>query len=375
MKLVVTLKETKKLCVCFNEIKFLKKILSKEKIEYTKLLLVTHKRLWRIYQQMFKNLFDKKNIVFVPEGEKCKTFFWLQFLYKKFLQNKLDRKSIVLSLGGGVIGDLVGFAASTYMRGIRYIQIPTTLLAMVDASIGGKTAVDITEGKNLIGSFYQPVLIVIDLDFLKTLPYNEIRNAFGEIIKYSIINKEVFELLQNVEKQKIYSFPFPINKFTQRLIYLCVKTKLKVVQQDEKETKGIREILNLGHTIAHAIETSTKYQLYSHGEAVILGLVAECYLAKKMGVLNEQDYTKINMLIEKYLHIEDINKKILKINARNIAKFVKFDKKTLQQKVYRFALPTKIGNVKVIEDIKYNLIVESVKFLQQWLAKKTSNKY
>ncbi len=370
MKLLTTLKETKKICVCFEKVRFIKKILSQQKIKYSKFLIVTHKKLWKIYRHMFGDQIDKKRIIFVPEGEKCKSFVWLQYLYKKFLQHKIDRQSLIISLGGGVVGDLVGFACATYMRGIRYCQIPTTLLAMVDASIGGKTAVNLACGKNLIGSFYQPILIIIDLNFLKTLPQQEIRNGFAEIIKYSIINKEIFDFLENVDKEKIYSIPFPINKFTQKLIFLCIKTKLKVVQQDEKETKGVREILNLGHTIAHAIESVTNYKIYSHGEAVILGLISESYLAKKIGFLKENEFCKIKTIIEKFVDIKDINPKILKIKPKNIAELVKFDKKTLQQKIYRFALPKKIGEVKVVGNIKHSLVIDSIKFLQKWLLEK-----
>jgi 3-dehydroquinate synthase len=370
MKFLITLQETKKIYVCFEEVKFIKKVLEKEKIEYSKLIMVTHKKLWNMYKQMFNNQVDEKEIIFVPEGEKCKSLFWLQFLYKKFLQHKLDRKGLVVSLGGGVVGDLVGFASATYMRGVRYLQIPTTLLAMVDASIGGKTAVNLSYGKNLVGSFYQPVMIIIDLNFLKTLPQKEIKNAFGEILKYAIINKEIYDLLIKTDVEKIYFYPFPINKFTQKLIYLCIKTKLDVVKQDEKETKGVREILNLGHTIAHAVESITNYKEYSHGEAVILGLVAESFLAKKIKFLSEDEFDKIIKLIEKFVDKKYINQKILKLKAEDIAKLIKFDKKTLQQKVYRFALPKKIGEVKVVEKIKYNLVVDSVKFLQQWLKKK-----
>jgi 3-dehydroquinate synthase len=370
MKFLITLQETKKIYVCFEEVKFIKKVLDKEKIEYSKLIMVTHEKLWSMYKQMFNNQVDEKEIIFVPEGEKCKSLFWLQFLYKKFLQHKLDRRGLVVSLGGGVVGDLVGFASATYMRGVRYLQMPTTLLAMVDASVGGKTAVNLSCGKNLVGSFYQPVMIIIDLNFLKTLPKKEIRNAFGEILKYAIINKEIYDLLIKTDVEKICSYPFPVNKFTQKLIYLGVKTKLDVVKQDEKETKGVREILNLGHTIAHAIETVTNYKSYSHGEAVILGLVAESYIAKKMGLLEEKEFYKIKTVIEKFVDVKNINPKILEIKPEDIAELVKFDKKTLQQKVYRFALPKKIGVVKLVENIRHNLVVDSIKFLQQWMSEK-----
>lgn len=364
MKKIITIEEKKVVTVCIDKLENLHKLLPQK---YNNILVVTHKSLYKIYKPKIQNV--TKNIIFLPEGEQTKSLQFLVYLYKKFLKKKLDRKSLVIVVGGGVLGDVVGFAVSTYMRGIDYVQVPTTLLAMVDSSIGGKTAVDIKEGKNLIGSFYQPRLILCDFGFLSTLSEKEIFNGFAEIVKYAVINKEIFNILNSVEKIKVCITPFPVNNLTKKLILKCIDTKLQIVKKDEKETKGIREKLNLGHTIAHAIESSCRYKFYTHGEAVFLGIIAESYISYKLNILGKTDYEKIISLVDKFVEGYKFNKKILLLPTDKIFYHVKFDKKVYKNN-YRLALPFSIGEVRTVEFVPPSLIKQSIDFVKQWLRRK-----
>lgn len=361
MKKKVVIEEKKEILVAVDNLENMYKIFP---TKYDNSVVVTHRSIYEIYKSKIKTI--TKDKIFLPEGEKIKSFKYLVYLYKKFLEKKLTRRSLVIIVGGGVLGDLVGFAAATYMRGVSYIQVPTTLLAMVDSSIGGKTAIDIKEAKNLIGSFYQPKLILCDFAFLSSLPEKEILNGFGEIVKYAIINKRIFEMLSSANKDEIFSVPFPINDLTKKLILECINTKLQIVKEDEKETLGMREKLNLGHTIAHAIEASCGYKYYSHGEAVFLGVLAETYISYKLDILKELEYRKIIELIDKYVEHFKLSKKILMTSVNKIFYHIKFDKKFYKNN-YRLVLPLSIGNVKTIDFVPKQLIKESIDFLKKWL--------
>ncbi|MCX7957406.1 MAG: 3-dehydroquinate synthase [Endomicrobia bacterium] len=357
-KIEVNILENKKINVYITN---LENILGLIKDDYNNFLLVTHRKLWLLYKDKFKK-FDLE-VLFLPEGEKIKSFFYLEKLLGDFFKYGLNRKSLVGIFGGGVLGDLVGFASSIYMRGIKYIQIPTTLLAMVDSSIGGKTAVNLFFGKNLIGSFYQPSIILCDVSLLKSLPEKEIYNGLGEILKYSLINHKVFDLLKNNKLKFFYD-----ENFIKNLILECIKTKLEIVKVDEKECIGIREKLNLGHTLAHSIETVTGYNVYSHGEAVVLGLVGELYISFSLGILKHKDFNLSIKLIDEYIVNKKFNKAILNINNEKIFSYIKFDKK-VYNKNYRMALPYGIGDVRVVENIPKKIIIESFKYIKEWLRK------
>ncbi len=256
------------------------------------------------------------------------------------LTKNFSRDDCVISIGGGITGDISGFAASLFKRGLKFINIPTTLLSQVDSSIGGKTGVNTANGKNLIGSFYQPNLVVSDIQFLKTLPKREIICGYGEILKHSIIGNKKFYNFLNKNNLKIINLFSP---FVEKAIYESCKIKKNIVEKDEKE-KGLRKILNFGHTFAHAYEASLGYsKKLNHGEAVILGMKTALLFSLKNNLVNKKDYKSIiNHInnsnlpssISKFFNLKDLNK---------ILNFMKIDKKNNSNKI-NLVLLKKIGN-------------------------------
>ena len=230
---------------------------------------------------------------FLP-GEASKTLNTVEHLYHECLKADLDRKSMIVALGGGVPGDVAGFVAATFMRGIDFIQIPTTLLAMVDSSVGGKTGVDLPEGKNLVGAFWQPSLVLIDPQLLATLPVRELRCGLAEIVKYGMIaDADFFALLEKNSK----SLTHLDLEFYSQIITKCCTIKANVVTQDERES-GLRAILNYGHTFGHAIETVSNFRGLNHGEAVSIGMAIAADLAVKIGIFKAEDAERQNRLLE-----------------------------------------------------------------------------
>ena len=222
----------------------------------------------------------KTVLVTLPAGERYKTLKTVEKLYGKFIEEKLDRKSLVIAVGGGVLGDVVGFAAATYLRGVNFVQIPTTLLAQVDSSVGGKTGVDLPAGKNLAGAFHQPKTVLIDPITLKTLPRREICAGLAEVIKYGIIyDRKFFLLLEAIVPDLIKRKDANLRDVISR----SCRIKAEIVSQDETE-QGIRAILNFGHTIGHALESVTHYRRYRHGEAIAIGMISAALIGEEMGV-------------------------------------------------------------------------------------------
>lgn len=262
------------------------------------------------------------------------------------------RRIFIIALGGGVIGDLAGFVASIYKRGIPYIQMPTTLLAQIDSSIGGKTAVDLIEAKNLVGAFYQPRLILTDISALDSLDVKQIRAGLSEAIKYGIIkDRSLFTFLE-----KKYKDIFKLNKKAiEFLVYRCSKIKVKIIEQDEREKKGIRTILNFGHTIGHAIEAAFRFKGYTHGEAIALGMLVATYISKKMGIINEILYDRIKNLIK----LVGLPIKIKKISIPKILEAYYRDKKFIG-KQNRFVLIEGIGKPIIVKNIKLKIIKEAL---------------
>jgi 3-dehydroquinate synthase len=232
--------------------------------------------------------------IVLPAGEETKNLQTVEEILRKMLNFGVTRRSRVLALGGGVVGDLAGFCASIYMRGISYIQVPTTLLAQVDSSVGGKTGVNLPQGKNLVGSFYQPQGVFIDIKTLGTLPRRHLISGMAEVIKYGIIYDYAFLGYLHRHFEDILSLE---EKSIKKVITRCCEIKAQVVAEDEKE-EGIRKILNYGHTIGHALEIATEYQHYTHGEAVLKGMYVEALMARELGLIDPAYYNEISALIQ-----------------------------------------------------------------------------
>jgi len=232
--------------------------------------------------------------VVIPPGEKSKSMVMLEYLYSKFLEYKISRSDLIIAFGGGVVGDLVGFAASTFLRGVPYIQIPTTLLAQIDSSIGGKVAVNLANGKNLVGAFYHPEAVFIDPKLLETLTLRVLRDGIAEVIKYSVISQTtLFEDLNRYQNEQ----EFLAN--IEGIIAICCQIKQQFVEEDEKDT-GVRMILNFGHTIGHAVENYYNYETYTHGEAVAIGMAHITAGSEALGITPPGTAQKLIKLIQKY---------------------------------------------------------------------------
>lgn len=233
-------------------------------------------------------------IIEIPAGEEHKNLSWLSFLYDKLVEGHIERRSPIIALGGGVVGDITGFAAATFQRGLPFVQIPTTLLAQVDASVGGKTAVNHPAGKNLIGAFYQPRLVVIDVNTLNTLPKREFLAGVAEVIKYgAILSPDLFSLLEQQLERLLRLDPVLLTS----VIKTCCQLKALVVEEDETES-DYRAILNFGHTLGHAIESVTDYKRYLHGEAVAMGMIFAAQLSYKRGLCSATVNERVRRLIE-----------------------------------------------------------------------------
>ncbi len=233
----------------------------------------------------------------IPDGERHKNLGTVAKIYKAALAARLDRKSVVVALGGGVTGDVVGFAAATYLRGVPVAQVPTTLLAMVDASIGGKTGVDLPEGKNLVGAFWQPALVWMDLSVLKSLPDREWRTGAAEVVKYGLIaDRRLLEIMRSETLDSLRRKPALLAEVVTR----AAACKARVVSADERETKGLREILNLGHTFGHALETATGYSSYTHGEAVAVGMCAAARLGARLRTFKGSEVAAVDDLVRRW---------------------------------------------------------------------------
>ena len=300
--LQVDITEEKKYNIEISDDSFIE--LSKSINEFTKgqkRLIVISKKVYEIYGKKFDFLEDEYYIL--KDGEKEKNYSNYLKIIHKAIEKGLSRKDVIIAIGGGVVGDISGFVASTYMRGIDYIQVPTTLLAMVDSSVGGKTAIDLAEAKNIIGTFYQPKAVFININFLNTLDERQFNSGLGEVLKYAFIEENcgyseqlyLFEFLTLGCSKILQKEPLTLI----RVIEYCLKLKIAVVKQDEKES-GLRKVLNLGHTFAHALEAITGYKKYTHGEAVIYGMFFILKWAYHKEYITYSDYRLSIELLEKY---------------------------------------------------------------------------
>lgn len=275
------------------------------------------------------------NAEVLPVGEKHKNFASYRRLIERLAELDDERDLIVVALGGGVVGDLAGFAASSYRRGIPLIQAPTTLLACVDSSVGGKTGFDLPEGKNLVGAFYQPRVVVIDLDVLGTLPASGFRSGMAEVIKCGLIVDAPFAMRLERRMGELLALKRgPLADAVER----CCRIKARIVGRDERDTKDIRAVLNFGHTFAHAIEAACGYGRYNHGEAVGVGMVCAAELSEKMGLIHKDDVVWIERLVVK----AGLPTGIVGAAPDKLFEFMKRDKKTRAGKL-RFVLLERIG--------------------------------
>ena len=262
----------------------------------------------------------------IPDGEEHKNLAWLAFIYDRLLDARMDRTSAVLALGGGVIGDLAGFAAATFLRGVPLVQLPTTLLAQVDSSVGGKTGVNHPAGKNLIGTFYQPRLVLIDIDTLRTLPRRELVAGLVEVIKYgAILDADLFGLIeQNLDRILALDA-----ELLRHIVRRCCELKAMVVQRDEREA-DYRSILNFGHTLGHAIESLTEYKQYLHGEAVAIGMAFAAKISRSRGYCTDETVHRIVELLKRAGLPVEVP---MELAAANMGLAVESDKKVAGGKV------------------------------------------
>ncbi len=291
----------------------------------------------------------------IPAGEEYKNLQSIQQVYDTALSNHIERSSTFVALGGGVVGDMTGFSAATWLRGVNFVQVPTSLLAIVDASVGGKTGVNHPQGKNLIGAFYQPKLVAIDPNLLKTLPPREFRAGIAEVIKYGVIwDEDLFTKLEHCDR--LDSLDNAGQEVLEMMITRSCQAKAEVVSQDEKES-GLRAILNYGHTIAHAVESLTYYKQFVHGEAVAIGMVAAGKIAVEMGLWTEEEAKRQDALIVKAGLPTDIPPQLA---IEDILETIKSDKKVKAGKV-RFILPTAIGKAIISDRVTPEIIIEALK--------------
>jgi 3-dehydroquinate synthase len=299
-------------------------------------------RLWsRQVLQVLEAAGFQVEMAVIPGGEGCKNLATAAQLYEQMVTAGLDRKSTVLALGGGIVGDIAGFVAATYMRGITYIQIPTTLLAQVDSSVGGKTGINLPQGKNLVGAFYQPDLVFIDAIFLTTLPEREFLTGLAEVIKYGIIwDRDFFDYLED-HRSRILDRD---SECQQHIISRCCAIKAEIVAQDETES-GLRALLNLGHTYGHAFEALTNYE-FTHGEAVAIGMICATRLAHDLGLLPAPDMERIANLIQSY----GLPIKYGDLDPRDIIVQMHKDKKNVGGKM-QLVLPIALGKSQIFNDV------------------------
>ncbi|WP_425482447.1 3-dehydroquinate synthase [Enterobacteriaceae endosymbiont of Plateumaris pusilla] len=320
-------------------------------------MIVTNQKIFTLYFQklsdILKHIGIKLDYIILPDGEKYKTLITMNIIYSSLLKKFHSRDTTLIALGGGVIGDMTGFAASSYQRGVKLIQIPTTLLSQVDASIGGKTAVNHHLGKNMIGSFYQPTSVIINLNYLDTLSKREFSSGMAEVIKYSIICDNIFFNWLEENLDKLFNLdPKSINY----CIYKCCKFKSKIICEDENE-KNTRVLLNLGHTYGHAIESETNYNgKWLHGEAISVGIIMSCITSEKLNLFKNSDTIRIVNLLKR-CNLPIRSPKFM--NTKKYLKYMFLDKKVHNNKIH-LIIPVKIGKVIINNNITENIISDSI---------------
>lgn len=318
-----------------------------------KVLVVSNPGIFRLYGQRVTDSLHQAGFIahtcILPAGERYKTLNSIQKIYQVALEKKLERSSTILALGGGVVGDMAGFAAATWLRGINFVQVPTSLLAMVDAAIGGKTGVNHPQGKNLIGAFHQPRLVLIDPEVLVSLPKREFKAAMAEVIKYGVIwDEELFYDLEGLQRLDLLP-----TELLQSIITRSCQAKADVVSKDEKES-NLRAILNYGHTIGHAVESLTGYKVINHGEGVAIGMAAAGAIAVKLNLWqNSSQYRQLELIKKVGLPTELPPGLVI----QELIDLLQTDKKVKDGRV-RFVLPTEIGKATVTDQVAPEIITQ-----------------
>jgi 3-dehydroquinate synthase len=317
-----------------------------------KTVIISNTTVSKLYGKNLKEALSGKGydaaILTVPDGEAYKSLDTAGRLYTGLTECFAERSTPVLALGGGVIGDLAGFVAATYMRGIPLVQIPTTLLAQVDSSIGGKVAVDHEKLKNKIGTFYQPSIVISDISTLKTLPKKEFANGMAEVIKSAVIRDSAFFVFI---KQNLEAIIKQDNDVIEEMVFRAASIKASIVTRDEMDT-GIRNILNFGHTIGHAIESVSNLKI-AHGQAIAIGMIAEAKIARSMGIFEKYELEAL----ENLLSDAGLSTEIPAMNTDKILQAIKHDKKTVDGKI-RFILPRNIGDVYITDQVDISTVRE-----------------
>ena len=307
-----------------------------------RVFVLTSAPIWALWGEAFQSSFaDPPIALFLPPGEEHKTLKSVEGLLRQMVEAGGDRGSLLIAFGGGIVGDVGGFTAAIFMRGIPYAQVPTTFLAQVDSSVGGKTGVNLPEGKNLVGSFHQPLAVFADIGLLGTLPDRELRAGLMESVKAGIIrDRALVRFMEEHAVDVLTRDP----KALEKVIAASIRMKAGVVNADERES-GLRMILNFGHTVGHALEQATGYKTLLHGEAVGWGMVAALYLARERGTISSRQFERLESLIHLYGPLP-----ALKLRAAKVVGVTEGDKKNVGG-VRRFVLPLGIGDAGVVEDV------------------------
>ena len=319
-----------------------------------RVFVLTSAPIWGLWGQAFLSSFAEPPIVmFLPAGEKHKTLKSVESLLRQMAHSGGDRGSLLIAFGGGIVGDVGGFVASIFMRGIPYIQVPTTFLAQVDSSVGGKTGVNLPEGKNLVGAFHHPLAVFADIGVLATLPDRELRAGLMESVKAGIIrDRALARFMEEHAAEVLARDP----KALEKVIAASIRMKAGVVNLDERES-GLRMILNFGHTVGHALEQATRYKLLLHGEAVGWGMIAALFLARERGTITAKQFERLEKLVYLYGPLPSLKLRVNKVVAATGG-----DKKNVGG-VRRFVLPVGIGDAGVVEDVTPAELEAAVKYM------------
>jgi 3-dehydroquinate synthase len=315
--------------------------------------IVSSPHVWRHWGRAIAQAIPGRNtrrLILFDDAESSKRLATVEAIARQLVRAGADRQAILIAIGGGVVGDVAGFAAATYLRGVRLVHVPTTVVAQVDSAIGGKTGVDLPEGKNLLGAFYPPRLVVTDPAFLRTLPHREYRSGLYEVIKYGVIaDAQLFTYLERQIDAILRRDPIALGRITER----SIAVKARVVSADEHEG-GLRQILNFGHTLGHALETATNYRRFLHGEAIAWGMIAATLLAIAQGHLGDQDAARIIRLVTSVGPLPRLDT----LRAPSLRPILASDKKSRGGRV-RWVLPQRIGKTKWGIEVPWRVVARA----------------